>query len=224
MPRHLKFWDETMEEPRTPNFRPSSSLTAPRRGLALNIGRRDAMAALGTGALLLAAPAIIGRALAQGGAGLRSWSGGDPFSLGVASGAPRPDGFVLWTRLAPDPLSADPAAPGGMRGGDVPVAYEIASDPAMSDIVRRGIAAAEAAYGYSVHADVRGQKPGRSYWYRFRSGDAASPVGRAMTAVPPGTPLDRLRFGFVSCSHYEHGYFAAYRHLADENPDVVLYL
>ena len=48
------------------------------------------------------------------------------------------DGFVLWTRLAPDPLSADPATPGGMTGGDVPVTYEIATDPAMRDIVRRG--------------------------------------------------------------------------------------
>ena len=29
---------------------------------------------------------------------------GDPFSLGVASGDPTPDGIVLWTRLAPEPL------------------------------------------------------------------------------------------------------------------------
>jgi alkaline phosphatase D len=28
-----------------------------------------------------------------------------PFSLGVMSGDPSPDGFVLWTRLAPDPLT-----------------------------------------------------------------------------------------------------------------------
>ncbi len=28
-----------------------------------------------------------------------------PFSLGVASGDPTPDGVVLWTRLAPDPLN-----------------------------------------------------------------------------------------------------------------------
>ena len=30
--------------------------------------------------------------------------GGYPFSLGVASGDPSPDGFVLWTKLAPKPL------------------------------------------------------------------------------------------------------------------------
>ena len=29
--------------------------------------------------------------------------GADPFALGVASGDPVADGFVLWTRLAPDP-------------------------------------------------------------------------------------------------------------------------
>ena len=55
--------------------------------------------------------------------------------VGVASGAPRPDGFVLWTRLAPDPLSANPSTPGGMTGGDVPVDYEIAADEGMRDIV-----------------------------------------------------------------------------------------
>jgi alkaline phosphatase D len=111
-----------------------------------------------------------------------------------------------------------------MSGDDVPVTYEIAGDPMMRDVVRRGTAIAERAYAYSVHADVRGLAPGRSYWYRFVAGDAASPVGRAMTPVAAGAPLERMRFGFVSCANYEQGHFAAYRHLADENPDVVLYL
>ena len=28
----------------------------------------------------------------------------NPFTLGVASGEPAADGFVIWTRLAPEPL------------------------------------------------------------------------------------------------------------------------
>jgi phosphodiesterase/alkaline phosphatase D-like protein len=32
--------------------------------------------------------------------------GDNPFTLGVASGDPTPDGIVLWTRLAPDPVDA----------------------------------------------------------------------------------------------------------------------
>ncbi len=43
----------------------------------------------------------------------------DPFSLGVASGDPSSDGFVLWTRLAPDPLNGDAESPIG-RGRTTP--------------------------------------------------------------------------------------------------------
>src|SRR5215467_6744173 len=103
-------------------------------GRNMSIGRRRLIVGLGAGALgVIAAPAIIGPSAAEA----RRWRA-DPFSLGVASGAPRPDGFVLWTRLAPDPLSANPATPGGMTGGDMPVDYEIASDEGMRNIVRRG--------------------------------------------------------------------------------------
>jgi alkaline phosphatase D len=71
---------------------------------------------------------------------------------------------------------------------------------------------------------VTGLEPNRPYWYRFTSGDAQSRIGRSLTLPAAHAPLERLRLGFVSCSHYEHGYFAAYRHLADENPDAVLFL
>jgi len=192
--------------------------SSPISSIGPQLHRRAVVA--GLGASLVGAPAVIGRALAQP----RRWPGGDPFSLGVASGSPRPRGFVLWTRLTPDPLSADPATPGGMTDGDVPVTYEIADDPAMRNIVRSGVASAERNYAWSVHADITGLLPGRSYWYRFTSGDAVSPVGRAVTSQEPGTPVERMRFGFVSCSNYEHGYFSAYRHLAGENPDAVIFL
>jgi alkaline phosphatase D len=184
--------------------------------------RRVLRGAGGAAVTLLAAPAVLHRALAQPSLA-QPWRS-DPFSLGVASGAPLTDGFVLWARLAPEPLSNDPERPGGMRGDDVAVHYEIATDPAMRDIVRRGEATAEAKFAHAVHLDVRGLEPGRSYWYRFASGDATSRVGRAATLPAPGAALDKLRFGFVSCSNYEHGYFSGYRHLADENPEFVLFL
>src|SRR6187549_1928701 len=46
-----------------------------------------------------------------------------PFTLGVASGDPLPDGIVLWTRLAPKPVLG-----GGMPDRIVPVEWEIALD------------------------------------------------------------------------------------------------
>src|SRR4051812_7594056 len=148
----------------------------------------------------------------------------DPFALGVASGYPGPDGAMLWTRLAPEPLSPDPERPGGMPPDRVPVNWEVAIDPKITQVVRRGTEAADPGFAHSVHVECRGLEPGREYWYRFTAGGEASQIGRLRTAPPPGAPLDRLRFGFTSCANYELGYFSAYRHLMEENPDLVLFL
>src|SRR5262249_9651111 len=107
--------------------------------------RRFIAGTAGSGLALIAAPAVLRQARAAG------WQAGNPFCLGVASGAPRPDGFVLWTRLAPVPLSSNPETPGGMSGGDVSIGYEIASDDAMSKVVRSGQATAEQRFAHSVH-------------------------------------------------------------------------
>ncbi|HWT98699.1 MAG TPA: hypothetical protein VN229_13825, partial [Terriglobales bacterium] len=61
------------------------------------------------------------------------WRHGSPFSLGIAAGAPRFDGFTLWTRLAPEPLLSeatdDAVADFGLAGmsgsqGDIEIGYE----------------------------------------------------------------------------------------------------
>jgi alkaline phosphatase D len=147
-----------------------------------------------------------------------------PFALGIASGCPTPQGVVLWTRLAPEPLSPDPERPGGMPPGTVAVQWEVASDHAMRNVVRRGTAQAEADYAHSVHVECTGLEPGRDYWYRFTANGEASLTGRTRTAPALRATLDRLRFGFCSCANYELGYFSAYRHLAEEAPDLVLFL
>jgi alkaline phosphatase D len=150
--------------------------------------------------------------------------GHDPFALGVASGYPSPDGAVLWTRLAPEPLSPDPERPGGMPPDPIAVDWQVAVDPNMQNVVRHGTEEADPDFAHSLHVECRGIAPGRDYWYRFTVGRDASPIGRLRTAPPPGAPLSRLRFGFTSCANYELGYFSAYRHLAAENPDLVLFL
>src|ERR1700751_1555714 len=114
--------------------------------------------------------------------------------------ASRPVGLVWGPRLAPEPLSSNPETPGGMSGPDVSLRYEIASDPGMTKIVRHGAATAEQAFADSAHLAVAGLQPGRSYWYRFLPGDAVSPTGRASTLAAAGSAVDKLRFGFVSCS------------------------
>ena len=101
----------------------------------------------------------------------------NPFSLGIASGYPTPQGVVLWTRLAPDPLAG-----GGMPQAAVEVGWEVATDDAFRSIVRRGAEAASPEWAHSVHAEVSGLGPGRRYFYRFHAGGVVSPVGKTQTA------------------------------------------
>lgn len=182
--------------------------------------RRNFVQQLGWGALGLLVPAIEMRAASP----RRSWPEGDPFVLGVASGDPTADGFTIWARLAPVPLATDPDAPGGITGAPIAIDYVVAADETMRAVVRRGTVAATRDDAWSAHIDIAGLAPNRPYWYRFSSGDATSRTGRARTTAPAGARLDALKVGFVSCADYEHGYFSAYRHLADESPDVVLFL
>jgi alkaline phosphatase D len=149
---------------------------------------------------------------------------GNSFTLGVASGNPGSDSVILWTRLAPEPLSPDPDRPGGMPPEPVAIRWEVALDDRLSQIVRNGEATAAPEHAHAVHVECAGLEPGRDYWYRFIAGGEASAIGRTRTAPARGAVLDQLRFGFCSCSNYELGYFAAYRYLAEEHPDLVVFL
>ena len=146
---------------------------------------------------------------------------GDPFTLGVASGDPTESGVVLWTKLAPKPLEPG----GGMPSqAAVEVAWEVATDEAMTDVVRRGTMVATPQLGHSVHVEAEGLEPDRPYWYRFHAGDATSRVGRARTTPRPESTPDHLRFLFCSCAHFEAGYFTAYDHMAREDVDLIFHL
>jgi alkaline phosphatase D len=144
---------------------------------------------------------------------------GPPFSLGVASGDPTADGVVLWTRLAPVPLEG-----GGMADEAVEVAWTVARDERMTQVVQGGVVVATPERGHAVHVEVQGLEPDRWYWYRFRSGGEASRVGRTRTLPAPGAPVNQLRMAFVSCQHYETGFFTAYRHMLDDDLDLVFHL
>jgi len=137
--------------------------------------------------------------------------GANPFSLGVASGYPARDGFVLWTRLL---------------GVEAPVAvrWEVAGDEAMRDVVAAGVAVASAEWGHSLHVEPRGLEPDRPYWYRFTAGEAQSPTGRARTAPRSDAAVARLRFAFASCQQYEQGFYGAHRAIAADDPDLVVFL
>jgi len=143
----------------------------------------------------------------------------NPFYLGVASGDPRPDSVVIWTRLARETLGNALS-----RNEPVAVDYEIAETANFSTIYRKGSAAALPELGYSVHLDLQGLSPGKEYYYRWMIGGEVSNVGRTKTAPALDATPESFRFGFASCQQYEHGYFTALDHMAKERFDLIVHL
>ncbi|PSP33788.1 MAG: alkaline phosphatase [Cyanobacteria bacterium QS_8_48_54] len=144
----------------------------------------------------------------------------NPFKLGVASGDPLPDSVVLWTRLAPEPLTEG----GGMPRQPVPVQWQVATDNNMSNVVQRGTVMATPELTHSVHAEVGGLEPNRWYWYQFKVGSELSPIGRTRTAPLPGNRLNRFRFALASCQSWASGYYPAYRDMAEDDLDLVVHV
>jgi alkaline phosphatase D len=133
------------------------------------------------------------------------------FNHGVASGDPREDGAIIWTRVTPE------------NAGAVPVRWIVARNRELSDVVKSGVVEASEARDYTLKIDVRGLRPGAPYFYGFRAGDQHSAVGKTRT-LPRGR-LDRLTFGVVSCASYAHGFFNAYEAMAArEDVDAVVHL
>ena len=143
----------------------------------------------------------------------------DPFQLGVASGDPNTEGFVIWTRLAPDPYDRK-----ALPDEAIPVGWEVAEDAKFRKIAAKGMVYARPELAHSVHVDLRGLAPHREYYYRFNAGAAQSPIGRGMTWTAPLSPADKLRFAFASCQHYEQGYFTAYRDMIAQDPSLIIHL
>ena len=147
----------------------------------------------------------------------------NPFLLGVASGSPALDGFVLWTRLLAAP-QGEPLPP-----SPIEVRWELATDPDFKRVVQFGRALALPEEAHSLHIEVAGlplansNRPIPSYWYRFEAGQALSPAGKT-SALPAPNSLQPLRLALASCQNYEHGYFGAYQHMAKEELDIVLFV
>lgn len=161
---------------------------------------------LGATAASLVLPAWVARAQIKA----------NPFTLGVASGSPRADSVILWTRLAPEPLNG-----GGMPSGDVVVRYRVWEDAEQRRLLREGDVLAPEADAHSVHLKLRGLAPGREYWYSFAVGDHESPLGRTRTADPSSTTA---RLALASCQNWQSGFYAAYNDMAGWAPDCVIHV
>ncbi|WP_437765583.1 alkaline phosphatase D family protein [Sorangium sp. So ce281] len=155
------------------------------------------------------------------------------FPQSVASGDPRHDSVVLWTRLID---RKQPQA-------DLNLALVVALDegftqlveltPSSDNVVTAGSGStqlrvtARAEFDHCVKVKVSGLSPGTTYYYRFYyrpdDGCVSSRVGRTRTA--PALDADvPVRFAFVSGQDYIGRYYNAYVALAKEELDFVVHL
>ncbi len=126
------------------------------------------------------------------------------FTHGVASGEPRADSVMLWTRYVP------------AKGDAAPLRFEVAEDVGFGRIVARGEAVASADRDYCAKPVAAGLVPGRWYFYRFTAPDGVqSMMGRTRT-LPQG-PTAQFRIAAFSCSNKPFGWFNAYAHAAARN-------
>ena len=136
------------------------------------------------------------------------------FAHGVASGDPFTNSVVLWTRVSPD------------NDGDIVIAWEVSQDETFTEITRAGSFNTNKARDYCVKVIADQLEPGKTYYYRFHSGDMISDIGRTRT-LPDG-PIDQLRFAIVSCSNWQHGYFNTYdaiaKRAAEQPYDAMIHL
>ncbi len=131
------------------------------------------------------------------------------FPQGVASGDPRPDSVVLWTRVQ------DPAF---SEGAPLTVDLQVATDPGMTSVIREASLTAAPEHDHCVKVKVDRLDPDTVYYYRFQYRDHTSPVGRTKTAPNPGA--DRLvRFAVVYGQDYVGRYYNAYLKLLRDHPD-----
>ena len=143
----------------------------------------------------------------------------NPFKLGVASGDPSADGFVLWTRLAPVPLAG-----GGMPIENVEVTWELLSDDDKVQVVKTGNFVATPEMGHAVHVELNGLQPDRWYRYRFHAAGYTSPIGRTRTFPAADVMPEKMRMAFASCQNYQQGLYTAYEHMAKSDLDMVIHL
>ncbi len=152
--------------------------------------------------------------------GVRTWKV-QPFKLGVASGVPRSNSVLLWTRLIVDPSDYQCSVE---TGEPIILRWEVYGDENLQTPIRSGEELTDQSRGHSVRVKVEGLTAGTTYWYRFIVGDAVSDVGRTKTAQEQREMVQAMRFALASCQNFQAGEYAAYKDMLEQDLDFVLFV
>ena len=140
------------------------------------------------------------------------------FPQGLASGDPRPDRVVLWTRVEASEI-------GKGAGDDIDVELVIAKDEALTEIIARTTLKAAASADHTLRVVPTELEPGRFYWYRFAVSGTTTQVGRTKTAPDPNADVP-VKFAMCACQDFIGRYWHSWKALLEEKADLdfILYL
>ena len=130
------------------------------------------------------------------------------FSLGVASGDPRADSVVLWTRV-------ERSNPG--NNGDIPLRLQVSTSADFDTLLVNQNLVATQVYDHTVRAKITGLQPDTRYHYRFVAGRDISAIGLTKTAPAASSTREQLRFAWFTCQDWSVNHWGALDLLAAED-------
>ncbi len=137
----------------------------------------------------------------------------------IASGDPRPNGVVLWSRVDPSQQTA---------ASDDVVAWQMGTSASFTagTVLIEGVAMLTEATDNTVKIPVSNTvlQPFTQYYYRFLFNGVPSRAGTCKTLPAPTANLAQLKLGYVVCQDFGNGYYNALGYLAQETIDYVVHL
>ncbi|OHX17843.1 metallophosphatase [Chromobacterium amazonense] len=150
---------------------------------------------------------------ASAAAGQSQLAAGKAFGLGVASGDPRPDSIILWTRVD-----------GGDGANSLGVTIQLSDKRDFSNLLVNQALSADPAWDYTVRHKVTGLSSATTYYYRFLTGGTSSAIGRTKTAPAPGTAVSQLKFAYITCQDWSVNHWGAFDEIAQLDLDFVMHV
>ncbi len=136
------------------------------------------------------------------------------FPQSVASGDPRADSVILWTRIEDAEKSEE----------NLTVTLEMSLDENFKDLLLTKEVTAYHEYSHAIKIRIDQLEPYTYYYYRFKYNDIYSNTGRTKTAPSEESDTD-IKFAFISCQDYIGRYYNVFAHMLQQDDfDFIVHL
>ena len=152
------------------------------------------------------------------------------FPQSIASGDPRADAVILWTRVVP--ADADPVTSSSHANVSIRLHVTAADNDGLLDsntaltgtLIVDDLVTATRDHDHSIRQKVTGLSAATTYYYQFIAGDVRSKVGRFKTAPAATATPEQLDFAVLTCQDWSVNHWAVFDHVKNEALDFFIHL